>query len=81
MIIEFFYALIRIMFQVSAVLCDDQIMMNIKPGQHGSTYGGNPLAAKLAVTALEILQEERLVENSAKMGDLLMAKLRQVHIS
>ncbi len=63
------------------MLCDDQIMMNIKPGQHGSTYGGNPLAAKLAVTALEILQEERLVENSAKMGDLLMAKLRQVHIS
>ncbi|PAV88617.1 hypothetical protein WR25_19528 [Diploscapter pachys] len=66
------------MYPVSAVLCDDQIMMNIKPGQHGSTYGGNPLAAKLAVTALEILQEERLVENSAKMGDLLMAKLRQL---
>ncbi|CAI4228999.1 unnamed protein product [Auanema sp. JU1783] len=64
------------MYPVSAVLCDDHIMMNIKPGQHGSTYGGNPLAAKIGVAALEILIEENLVENSAKMGDLLMDKLR-----
>ncbi|CAB3402475.1 unnamed protein product [Caenorhabditis bovis] len=63
-------------YPVSAVLCDDNVMMNIKPGQHGSTYGGNPLAAKIAIAALEILQEEKLVENSAQMGEILMNKLR-----
>ncbi|CAI5445046.1 unnamed protein product [Caenorhabditis angaria] len=63
-------------YPVSAVLCDDAVMMNIKPGQHGSTYGGNPLAAKIAISALEILQEEKLVENSAEMGEILMNKLR-----
>uniref|UniRef100_A0A8R1DZP5 Ornithine aminotransferase n=1 Tax=Caenorhabditis japonica TaxID=281687 RepID=A0A8R1DZP5_CAEJA len=63
-------------YPVSAVLCDDHIMMNIKPGQHGSTYGGNPLAAKIAIAALQVLQDEKLVENSAVMGDLLMNKLK-----
>uniref|UniRef100_A0A1I7U976 Ornithine aminotransferase n=1 Tax=Caenorhabditis tropicalis TaxID=1561998 RepID=A0A1I7U976_9PELO len=63
-------------YPVSAVLCDDAVMMNIKPGEHGSTYGGNPLAAKVAIAALQILQDEKLVENSAKMGDLLMNKLK-----
>ncbi|CCD63230.1 putative ornithine aminotransferase, mitochondrial [Caenorhabditis elegans] len=63
-------------YPVSAVLCDDNVMMNIKPGEHGSTYGGNPLACKVAIAALEILQEEKLVENSAVMGDLLMSKLK-----
>ncbi|CAJ0941045.1 unnamed protein product, partial [Mesorhabditis belari] len=66
------------MYPVSAVLCDDPIMMNIKPGQHGSTYGGNPLAAKLGKAALEVIIEEGLCENSAVMGDLLMERLRRL---
>ncbi|CAD6194074.1 unnamed protein product [Caenorhabditis auriculariae] len=65
-------------YPVSAVLCDDHIMLNIKPGQHGSTYGGNPLAAKIAMAALQILQEEKLVENSAEMGNVLMERLRRL---
>jgi len=53
---------------VSAVLADDEIMMTIKPGEHGSTYGGNPLACKVAITALKVLKEEKLDENAAAMG-------------
>ena len=53
-------------------------MMNIKPGQHGSTYGGNPLGARIAIAALEVLQEENLIENSAKQGELLMKRLREL---
>ncbi|TKR65044.1 hypothetical protein L596_025507 [Steinernema carpocapsae] len=64
------------MYPVSAVLCDDEIMLNIKPGQHGSTYGGNPLGCKLAMEALQVLIDEKLPENALKMGDLLMSRLR-----
>lgn len=53
-------------------------MMNIKPGQHGSTYGGNPLGARIAIAALEVLQEDGLIENSARMGELLMSRLREL---
>ena len=60
---------------VSAVLCDDHIMLNIKPGEHGSTYGGNPLASKVAVAALQVLLEENLAENAEKMGELLRGEL------
>jgi ornithine--oxo-acid transaminase len=56
---------------VSAVLCDDIIMMNIKPGEHGSTYGGNPLACKVAMASLEVLRDEHMAENAEKMGDYL----------
>ncbi|EYC22347.1 hypothetical protein Y032_0017g3295 [Ancylostoma ceylanicum] len=63
-------------YPVSAVLCDDHIMMNIKPGQHGSTYGGNPVACRAAIEALKVIEDEGLVENSAAMGKLLMDKLR-----
>ncbi|CAJ0558782.1 unnamed protein product, partial [Mesorhabditis spiculigera] len=66
------------MYPVSAVLCDDSIMLNIKPGQHGSTYGGNPLAAKLGKAALEVLIEERLCENSEAMGALLLERLKNL---
>jgi len=66
------------MYPVSAVLCDDEIMMTIKPGEHGSTYGGNPLACKVAIAALEVLQEENLAENSEKMGELLRSELRKI---
>ncbi|HNM35378.1 MAG TPA: aminotransferase class III-fold pyridoxal phosphate-dependent enzyme, partial [Chitinophagaceae bacterium] len=60
---------------VSAVLCDDEIMMNIKPGEHGSTYGGNPLACVVAMTALQVLKDENMEENATIMGQLLRDEL------
>lgn len=63
------------MYPVSAVLCNDDIMLSIKPGEHGSTYGGNPLGCKVAIAALEVLQEENLAENANKMGALLRKEL------
>jgi ornithine--oxo-acid transaminase len=60
---------------VSAVLCDDEIMLNIKPGEHGSTYGGNPLACKVAITALQVLHDEHMIENSAVMGEVMRNEL------
>ncbi|MFM2146655.1 MAG: ornithine--oxo-acid transaminase, partial [Bacteroidota bacterium] len=60
---------------VSAVLADDEIMMTIKPGEHGSTYGGNPLACHIATTALKVLLEENMAENADKMGTLLRDEL------
>lgn len=72
------------MLPVSAVLADDAIMLTIKPGEHGSTYGGNPLACRTAIAALEVLQEEHLAENAAVMGELLRSELRNLqskHIS
>lgn len=67
------------MMPVSAVLCDDEIMLTIKPGEHGSTYGGNPLACKVAIRALEILKEERMTENAEAMGELLRKELRALN--
>ncbi len=64
---------------VSAVLCDNEIMMTIKPGEHGSTYGGNPLACKVAITALEVLKNEQLAEKSAILGELLREELRKIN--
>lgn len=66
---------------VSAVLADDEIMMCIKPGEHGSTYGGNPLACRVAMAALEVLKEEHLVENSFKMGNIFRERLKQMPYS
>jgi ornithine--oxo-acid transaminase len=63
---------------VSAVLADDAIMMNIHPGEHGSTYGGNPLASAVAMEALRVLKEEKMTENAAAMGELLRAELHQL---
>lgn len=60
---------------VSAVLCDNQIMMTIKPGEHGSTYGGNPLACAVAIQALEVLKQEKMMENAEAMGQLLRSEL------
>jgi ornithine--oxo-acid transaminase len=60
---------------VAAVLADDEIMLTIKPGEHGSTYGGNPLACKVAITALTVLKEEKMMENAAAMGELLRQEL------
>ena len=56
---------------VSAVLCDDEIMMTIKPGEHGSTYGGNPLACAVAITALQVLKDENMAANAEAMGDVI----------
>lgn len=67
------------MMPVSAVLCDNEIMMTIKPGEHGSTYGGNPLACRVAITALEVLKAENMAENAARMGLLFRKELQGLH--
>ncbi|MFY8165453.1 MAG: ornithine--oxo-acid transaminase, partial [Sediminibacterium sp.] len=64
---------------ISAVLADDEIMLQVKPGEHGSTYGGNPLACAVAMTSLEVLKTENMVENAAKMGELLRQGLRDLN--
>lgn len=66
------------MMPVSAVLANDEIMLTIKPGEHGSTYGGNPLAAKVAITSLQVLQDENMAENAAMMGDILRQELKRI---
>ena len=65
-------------FPVSAVLADDSIMMCIKPGEHGSTYGGNPLANKVVMAALEVVKDENLCENAYKLGEILRNELRKI---
>ncbi|MFB5945845.1 ornithine--oxo-acid transaminase [Albibacterium profundi] len=62
-------------YPVSAVLANDSIMEVIKPGQHGSTFGGNPVAAAVAVAALEVVEEENLAKNAERLGQLLREKL------
>ena len=62
-------------FPVSAVLANDQIMMCIRPGEHGSTFGGNPLANKVAIAALEVVREEKLSENAERLGKILRREL------
>lgn len=64
---------------VSAVLCDDEIMMTIKPGEHGSTYGGNPLGCAIAMTALQVLKDENMCENAESMGKLLRNELVKIN--
>ena len=72
------------MMPVSAVLADDEIMMTLKPGEHGSTYGGNPLACKVAITSLQVLKDEKMAANATAMGELLRTGLKNLnskHIS
>ncbi len=64
---------------VSAVLADNEIMLTIKPGEHGSTFGGNPLACAVAITSIEVLLEEKLAENAEKMGKILRDGLLAFH--
>ena len=64
---------------VAAILADDSIMLQIKPGEHGSTYGGNPLACAVAMKALEILKSENLANNAMKMGEILRKELAALH--
>ena len=62
-------------FPVSAVLANDDIMMCIRPGEHGSTFGGNPLANKVAIAALEVIKEEKLSDNAERLGKILRSEL------
>jgi ornithine--oxo-acid transaminase len=64
---------------VSAVLADDPIMLTIKPGEHGSTYGGNPLACKVAIASLQVLKDEKLDENSATLGQYFRDKVQNLN--
>lgn len=65
-------------YPVSAVLANDEIMLCIKPGQHGSTYGGNPVACKAAIAGLTVLKEEKLAENSERLGKILLEELNKI---
>ena len=64
---------------VSAVLADDEIMLTIKPGEHGSTYGGNPLACKIAMASLQVLKEEDLAANAMDMGNHFRSQLSKLN--
>ena len=64
---------------VSAVLANDDIMLNIQPGQHGSTYGGNALACAVALESLKVLEDERLAGNAAVMGELFRESLNNLN--
>lgn len=65
-------------YPVSAVLCNDEIMNVIKPGQHGSTFGGNPVAAAVAIAALEVIKDEKLAENAERLGVVLRDGLNKI---
>lgn len=65
-------------FPVSAVLADDEIMMCIKPGEHGSTFGGNPLACAVAMEAMEVVKEERLADNAETLGKKFRARMESL---
>jgi ornithine--oxo-acid transaminase len=63
---------------ISAVLADDDIMLTIKPGEHGSTFGGNPLAGKVAIAALEVVRDEKLAENAERLGRIFRDEMSAV---
>ncbi|MBE0654991.1 MAG: ornithine--oxo-acid transaminase [Bacteroidales bacterium] len=67
------------MYPVSAVLADDEIMLTIKPGEHGSTFGGNPVAAKVAIAALEVVRDEKLAENADKLGVIFREEMEKIN--
>ncbi len=63
---------------ISVVLADNEIMLTIKPGEHGSTFGGNPLASKVAIAALKVLEDEKLSENAERIGKIFRDELSKV---
>jgi len=65
-------------FPVSAVLANDDIMLTIKPGEHGSTFGGNPIAGRVAIAALEVVKEEKLAENAERLGKIFREEFRSI---
>ncbi len=64
------------MLPVSCVLADDEIMLTIKPGEHGSTYGGNPVAARVSIAAMEVLIDEKLAENATRIGKIFRDEMK-----
>ncbi|MBS4014602.1 MAG: ornithine--oxo-acid transaminase [Bacteroidetes bacterium] len=66
------------LYPVSAVFANDDVMLVIKPGQHGSTFGGNPIACKVAMAALDVVKEEKLAERAEKLGEILRKELRAI---
>jgi len=66
------------MYPVSAVLADDSVMLTIQPGEHGSTFGGNPIAAKVAIAALDIIKEEKLAENAEYLGKIFRDEFKSI---
>lgn len=62
---------------MSAVLANDEVMLCIQPGEHGSTYGGNALGCKVAMEALQVLEDEKLAENADRLGELFRNELRK----
>ena len=67
------------MMPVSCVLANDDIMLCIKPGEHGSTYGGNPIAARVSIAALEVVRDEKLAENAEKLGQVFRDRSSKIH--
>ncbi len=65
-------------FPVSAVLANDEIMLTIKPGEHGSTFGGNPIAARVAIAALNVVQDENLIERAETLGNIFREEIRKI---
>lgn len=65
-------------YPVSVVLADDDIMLTIKPGEHGSTFGGNPVAAKVAMAALEVIKDEKLAENAERLGKIFREEMEKI---
>lgn len=65
-------------FPVSCALADDDIMLTVKPGEHGSTFGGNPVACKVAIAALTVVKEEKLMENAEKMGEIFRREMKSI---
>lgn len=66
------------MMPISCVLANDEVMLTIKPGQHGSTFGGNPLAAKVAIASLEVIKDEKLAENAEAMGQIFRSEVANI---
>ena len=67
------------MMPVSCVLANDDIMLCIKPGEHGSTYGGHPIAARVSIAALEVVRDEKLAENAEKLGQVFRDRISKIH--
>lgn len=65
-------------YPVSCVLADDEIMLTIRPGEHGSTYGGNPIAGKVAMAAIDVILDEGLVENSNRLGEIFRKEMKAI---
>lgn len=63
---------------ISAVMADDRIMLTIKPGEHGSTFGGNPVAAKVSIAALQVVQDEKLAENAERLGAIFRSRMEAI---